>query len=345
MAHNDTEGAAELLRLAGLATPMALRVAVTLGLPDRLADNPADAERLADELGQSPLALELLLNHLTTLGVLERTAIGHQTTQYGANLRAGTFAANLLHLDTAGGRGELALVELAHSIATGRESYSRRYGQDFWADLTEHPHLRESFDRQMSQRLHDQVPQIVAGFDWSRFATVVDLGGGRGTLLAAILAATPRMRGHLVDLAATAAEATRTFGEHGLADRTEVTAGSFFDPLPAGADAYLLVDILHDWDDEQAHRILARCVEAATATSRVLVIEPVGGEHASTEIDLVMLTLYGGRERRVDEFRTLAAAHGLLLDAVTTVSGGRSLLEFRFEATGGTDRTAGGTEG
>ena len=327
MAHDD---AAELLRLAGLATPMALRVAVTLGLPDRRADGPADAQGLAAELDQSPLALELLLNHLTTLGVLERTEDGHRTTPYGANLRAGTFAATLLHLETAGGRAELALVELAHSIATGQEVYSRRYGQDFWADLAEHPHLRASFDRQMTQRLADQVPQIVAGFGWDRFTSVVDVGGGRGDLLAAILAAHPGLRGHLVDLAPTATEAGRYFADRGLADRTDVTEGSFFDPLPAGADAYLLSDILHDWDDERAHRVLARCVEAATRTSRVLVLEPVGGEHASTDIDLVMLALYGGRERRVDEFRALAAPHGLVLDGVTTVSGGRSLLEFRL---------------
>jgi SAM-dependent methyltransferase len=328
VAHNNND-AADLLRLAGLATPMALRVAVTLGLPDRLLEQSADAGQLADELGLSPIGVGLLLNHLTTLGVLERTPTGHRTTEYGANLRSGTFAANLLHLDTAGGRAELALVELAHSIATGKEGYSRRYGQDFWADLAEHPHLRDSFDRQMIQRLRDEVPQIVAAFDWSRFTSVVDVGGGRGALLAAILAANPGLRGHLVDLAPTAAEAAQTFRAHGLDDRTEVTAGSFFDPLPAGADAYLLVDILHDWDDERADRILARCVEAAGATGRILVIEPVGGEHASTEIDLVMFTLYGGRERRVDEFRALAAGHGLVLDTVTTVSTGRCLLDFR----------------
>lgn len=330
MAHNEND-ARDLLRLAGLATPMALRVAVTLGLPDRLLGDGAATAQLAEELGQSPVGLELLLNHLTTLGVLERTANGHRTTAYGANLRAGTFAAGLLHLDTAGGRAELALVELAHSVATGQEAYSRRYGQDFWADLAEHPHLRDSFDRQMTQRLQDEVPQIVAGFDWSRFTTVVDVGGGRGTLLAAILAAHPGLRGHLVDLDPTAADARRTFRAGGLDDRAEVTAGSFFDPLPAGADAYLLVDILHDWDDEQAHRILARCVEAVAPEGHVLVVEPVGGEHASTEMDLVMLALYGGRERRVDEFRTLAAEHGLVLDGVTTVSGGRTLLDFTVE--------------
>ncbi|WP_410576886.1 methyltransferase [Amycolatopsis sp. lyj-108] len=323
----------DLLRLAGLATPMALRVAVTLGLPDRLSGDGATAGDLAAELGQVPLALDLLLGHLTTLGVLERTSTGYRTTDYGANLRAdaGNGLAGLLDMNAAGGRGELAFVELAHSVATGQAGYIRRYGQDFWADLAEHPHLRETFDRQMTQRFLTQVPGLVAGFDWSRFGTIVDVGGGHGSLLAAILKANPSVRGHLVDLAPTAAVAEKELREQGLEDRTEVTAGSFFDPLPAGADAYLLSDILHDWDDEHAHRILARCAEAARPGGRVLVIEAVGGIGAQTEWDLVMLVLYGGRERRLDELRELAAAHGLVFDSLSTLTEQRSLLEFHRE--------------
>ncbi|MEV6910067.1 methyltransferase [Amycolatopsis sp. NPDC051071] len=323
----------ELLRLAGLATPMALRVAVTLGLPDRLSGDGVAAEDLAAELGQSPLALDLLLGHLATLGVVERTSSGYRTTEYGANLRAdaGNGLAGLLDMKAAGGRGELAFIELAHTIATGQAGYVRRYGQDFWTDLAEHPALRESFDRQMTQRFRDQIPGLVAGFDWARFGTVVDVGGGHGRLLAAILTANPSMRGHLVDLAPTAAGAEEAFRAQHLEDRTEVTGGSFFEALPAGADAYLLSDILHDWDDENAHRILARCVEAARPGGRVLLIEAVGGLGAQTEWDLVMLVLYGGRERRLDELRDLAAAHSLILDSVTTLTEQRSLLEFRLQ--------------
>lgn len=108
--------------------------------------------------------------------------------------------------------------------------------------------------------------------DWARFGTIVDVG--RGELLAAIPAAHPAVRGRLIDVEPTAAEAARTFATRGLGDRSVATAGSFFDPLPAGADAYLLVDILHDWADERAGRILARCVEAAGPGGRVLVLEP-----------------------------------------------------------------------
>ncbi|MEV0029789.1 methyltransferase [Nocardia sp. NPDC050793] len=239
---------------------------------------------------------------------------------------------DLLHLDAAGGRAELAFIELAHSITTGQAAYPRRYGQDFWADLAEYPYLRASFDRQMTHRIRDQIPQIVAGFDWSRFSTIVDVGGGQGSVLAAIVAAHPRMYGHLVDLEPTAAQARRTFSAHGLEARTQVTAGSFFDPLPAGADAYLLVDILHDWDDEHAHRILNRCVEAVRPAGRVLVVEPVGGLRAASEFDLAMLVMFGGRERRIDEFRALAAPHGLVLDAVTDLTDQRCLLDFHLAA-------------
>ncbi|MBB4685016.1 methyltransferase [Amycolatopsis jiangsuensis] len=323
---------AVLRDLAGLATPMALRVAVTLGLPDRLRDNAMSSAQVAEELGVSPVALELLLGHLVTLGVLAQGTEGYRTTGYGSALcaDAGNGLANLLDLNTAGGRAELAFAELLHSVTTGEAGYARRYGQDFWADLAEQPALRESFDRQMTHRFRDQVPQIVAGYDWGRFATVVDVGGGRGTLLAAILAACPGVRGHLVDLEPTAAAAAGTFRACELGDRARVTAASFFDPLPAGADAYLLSDILHDWDDEHAHRILDRCVEAAHPAGRILIVEPIGGRRGETAMDLAMLTIFGSRERRVDEFRSLASAHHLVLDTLTDLSDQRCLLEFRL---------------
>ncbi|WP_236796841.1 acetylserotonin O-methyltransferase [Amycolatopsis sp. GM8] len=314
---------------------MALRVAVTLGLPDLLRGDGAGVDQVAAELNVSPVALELLLGHLATLGIVEHAPTGYRTTEYGTTLctDADNGLTNFLHLGMAGGRAEIAFVELMHSVTTGRGAYSRRYGQDFWADLAQFGHLRVSFDQQMTHRFRDQIPQLVAGYDWARFPMIVDVGGGHGTLLAAILAAHPQMRGHLLDLEPTAAGASRTFRTHDVADRAQVAAGSFFDPLPEGGDAYLLCDILHDWDDEHAHQILSRCAEAAHPTGRVVVIEPVGGRRANTEFDLAMLVIFGGRERRIEEFRTLARAHGLALDAVTDLTDQRCLLEFRLAAT------------
>lgn len=312
--------------MSGLITPMALRVAVTLGLPDRLRDNPATAHELAPELEVDPLALDLLLAHLTTLGVAELTDVGYRTTGFGSLLGAdaGNGLNNLLHHDSAAGRADLAFVDLIHSVRTGEPAYPVRYGQDFWTDLAEQRHLREAFDRQMTDRMRNWIPQVVRNYDWSRFSTLVDVGGGHGSLLAAILTANPAMRGHLVELEDTAAGARAVLGLYGLEDRIEVTGASFFDPLPAGADAYLLFDILHDWDDEQAHRILARCVEASP-DGRILVVESLG---ESTEFDLVMLAHFGGRDRGLHDFERLASAHGLRLESVTQVTEGRSLLEF-----------------
>lgn len=330
--HVGNDDDVKLLRqMSGLVTPMALRVAVTLGLPDRLREHPATTHDLALDLRVDPLGLDLLLAHLTTLGVVERTDTGYRTTEFGAHLSAdaGNGLHNLLHHDTAAGRADLAFVDLIHSVRTGEPAYPLRYGQDFWTDLAEQPHLREAFDRQMNNRMRGWIPQVVANVDWSRFGTVVDVGGGHGGLLAAILDANPGMRGHVVDLEETAAGARVLLRERGLDDRAEVTGSSFFDPLPAGGDAYLLFDILHDWDDEHAHRILARCVEVTPQDGRVLVIESLGGVGGGTEFDLVMLVHFGGRDRKLADFEELASAHGLVLAGVTEVTSGRSLLEFR----------------
>ncbi|USX55691.1 methyltransferase [Lentzea sp. HUAS12] len=309
--------------MSGLVTPMALRVAVTLGLPDRLREEPATARELAPELGVDPLALDLLLAHLTTLGVTERTDAGHRTTPFGAHLcvNADNNLNNALDQNSAAGRADLAFVDLLHSVRTGEPAYPVRYGQGFWEDLTEQPRLRATFDAQMTDRQRDWVPQVVRNYDWARFGTLVDVGGGHGSLLAAILKANPGMRGHLVDLEETAAGARAVLALYELGDRVEVTAGSFFDPLPAG-DACLLFDVLHDWDDQDALRILGRCADAC---DRVLVVESLGG---STEFDLVMLVHFGGRDRGLHDFERLASVHGLRLESVHRLTDGRSLLEF-----------------
>ena len=316
--------------MAGLATPMALRVAVTLGLPDRLRDG-ATLEHLANDLNASPIALEVLLSHLVTLGIAEPTDAGYRTTKLGAALHtdADNGLTNFLHLDMAGGRAELAFVELLHTVTTGEPGYDRRYGKDFWTDLGEQPHLRATFDQQMTDRFRDQVAGIVANFDWSRFPTIVDVGGGHGNLSAEILAAHPTISVDLVDLDPTATGALATFRAHGVADRARVTPQSFFDPLPAGADAYLLSDILHDWNDEQAHRILARCREAMPPHGRILVVEAVRGRRSTTGFDLAMLVFFAGRERTVEDFREFGAAHDLVLEGVTELTHQRCVVEFR----------------
>jgi 2,7-dihydroxy-5-methyl-1-naphthoate 7-O-methyltransferase len=318
--------------MADLATPLSIRVAATLSLVELAGSAGATAEQLASETGTATPALRCLLDHLVTIGVFDRDRESSQyrPTDLGAQLSedAPEGIKPLLDINSAGGRAELAFVELLGTITTGTPGYVQRYGRDFWADLDARPELRRSFDAQMNWRFRVQATQIAERFDWSRFSEVLDVGGGDGTVLAAILHAHPDLRGRVLDLSPTATAATDRFATAGLDDRAGALSGSFFDPLPVGADAYLLSDILHDWDDDHARKILTGCRRAAAPDGTVVVIEPVQGQGADTAMDLFMLMCFGGRERTVDELAKLAADCGLMLHASGPVADGRTALEF-----------------
>lgn len=319
-----------LLAMAGLATPMAIRVAATLDLVEHAGPSGATAEELAAATGASARALECLLDHLVEVGVFAAGSGRYRPTDLGAQL-AGDDPAGikpLLDIRCAGGRAELAFADLLETITTGASAYERRYGRGFWADLDTDPALRRSFDAQMRWRFREQAPQIAERFGWGRFRRILDVGGGNGTLLEAILLAHPEVRGEVLDLAPSADAATERLAAAGLADRARGVAGSFFDPLPSGADAYLLSDILHDWDDDHSRRILARCREAAAPDGTVVVIEPVRNQGSGAAINLFMLMCFAGRERAVEELTALAAGNGLVLRTTTAVSDGRTALEF-----------------
>jgi hypothetical protein len=165
---------------------------------------------------------------------------------------------------------------------------------------------------------------VADGYDWTTVQHVADIGGGTGTLIAEVLRRNPRLRGTLADLPETAARARQYLAGHGLDGRCEIVGQSFFDPLPAGADAYLLSRVIHDWDDAAASAILRRCAEAAGRTGRVLVIEshgtPGSDPAAFAEMNLRMLVLAGGRERTIDDYSALAAGAGLQVTAVHDIT-------------------------
>lgn len=324
----------QLWAAADLVTPMAIRVAATLRLADRIAAGPRTAEALAAEVDADPDALRRVMDHLVTAGVLSRAddgtyslaALGEQLRDdHPDGLRA------WLDLDGSIGRADLCFVQLLHTVRTGEAAYPRQFGRAYWDDLSADPARGASFDALMGDRLVADAPVIAAAYPWGALGHVVDVGGGNASLLIALLHAHDELRGTVIDRPGPVARAEQAIAAAGLGDRADARSGSFFDALPAGAGGYVLSGILHDWDDEHAHQILARCVEAAGPAGRILVIEPVGGLRADTEMDLVMLALYAGRERRVEEFRTMAAEHGLTLDSVTTLTPHRALLEFHLD--------------
>jgi hypothetical protein len=320
--------------LMDLVTPMALRVAATLRLADFMPDDGtgdgAVLGDLAERAGANPEALARVLRHLVAHGVFTEPRPGQfAASQTAALLRTGQPGAVLLDLDGFGGRMDLAFTGLAHTVRTGEPAWEQVFGQPFWAYLDAHPAISASFDATMAVDAGDAP--VADGYDWTTVRHVADIGGGTGTLIAEVLRRNPQLRGTLADLPETAARARLYLAGLGLDSRCDIVGQSFFDPLPPGADVYLLNRVIHDWDDAAAAAILRRCAEAAGSTGRVLVIEthgtPGGDSAAFAEMNLRMLVLTGGRERTIDDYSALAAGVGLQVTAVHDITKRHMIIE------------------
>ncbi|MEU8551637.1 methyltransferase [Streptomyces roseoverticillatus] len=328
----DAPWASRLQDMADLTTPMTIRVAATLRIADHIAGGTVTLDALAEVTGSHGPTLRRVMRHLVAVGVfLEPATDTYELGDTGKELctRGPGDARSWLDLQSAIGRVDLALVDLLQSVRTGLPV--GREG-DTWEALDEDAELSESFDDQMAAGAAAKAPGLAEGFDWSTVEHVVDVGGGNGTLLAALLTAHPHLKGTVVDRPGPARAAERRFAAAGIEDRARTAAQSFFEPLPTGGDVYLLSGILHDWDDERAGRILARCAEAAGTTGRVLVLEslvdPADARSSTTDMDLLMLVTTGGRARPLEDLEELAGAAGLAVRSLTPVASPHSLVEF-----------------
>ncbi|GAB1816989.1 methyltransferase [Herbidospora sp. RD11066] len=311
--------------LADLITPMAIRTAAHLRLADHLAKAPRTAPELAELTATDDDALTRLLAHLVHIGVLERSGDHYRLTELGEPLRDDHPDGFRAFADPASmiGRGDLALVHLPHSVKTGEAAYPKLYGADFWTDARTHA---ADYDHQMGLDVSGDAPDIAAAFDWASLGHVVDVGGGDGTLLEALLDRFPTLTGEVFDQPATAATAARRLARFGT--RASATGGSFFERVPADAGGYLLTAIIHDWDDARSIEILRRVAEAAGPGGRVFVIEKVTGDQVNTRMNLRILVYMTGKERGVTELAVLGERAGLG-HVATHASGGMSVVEFR----------------
>ncbi|MFF8829718.1 methyltransferase [Streptomyces sp. NPDC015131] len=333
---NTRSHAATLLDMADLLRPNAIRAAAALRLADRLADGPLTARALADRTDADPVMLTKLLRYLVELGVL-RTEGGDAfaLTELGEPLRRDSAQSLGQFLSPEGlfGRADLGLVGLLHTVRTGESSYAAAFGREYWDDINGNPVFAEALDAEGPTRIAFDAEIIVEGYDWSGVRRVVDVGGNNGTLLMELLVRHPHLTGAVLDLPAVAGIAARRIAEAGLADRGEALAGSFFDPLPAGADVYLLSGVLADWSDERAVEILARCGEAAGPAGRVLLAEinlDMGSSGQSVAAtDLWVSATVPTPSRTVGRLRELGAAAGLAVSWEGPATRVRSLLEFR----------------
>lgn len=324
----------QLFRMADLVTPMALRVAATLRLVDLVLAGTATAAGLAAATGANPQALNQLLRHLVAVGVLSTTEDGElRPTELGLLLTEGHPANQqaFLDLDLAIGRADMATVHLLSAVRTGRAVHELAHGRTFWEDLSADPALSASFYGLLFGHRDESFEAVAAAYDWSSVRHVVDVGGGAGGQVIALLRAAPRLRATLVDLAGPVERAREKLVEAGLADRCELVIGDFFEELPVRGDAIVLQLVLHDWPDEDAVRIMARCRAALEPGGRIVLVEkavdPAAADPGFTSMDLRMLVYVGGRERTVADWSALAARAGLRIDSVSPPFGfGTSVL-------------------
>jgi hypothetical protein len=286
--------------LRGPLTARATAIVAELGVPGALAEGARPVDELAGEVGADPETLHRLLRALASDGVFAEEDPGvFRNTEASELLRGGW--ADFAHLF--GGVFYRALADLD---ASGETPFDNQFGSDFWSWLKAHPDERAAFDRAMEQGKEQRIDRL-APVQWRGDETVVDVGGGNGSLLVELVGLHPGLRGIVLDLPETVRD------EDALGDRVEFVEGSFFESVPEG-DVYILSTILHDWGDEPAEAILRTIRAAAHTESRLLVLDanvPVGNEPGGNKwLDLLMLALVGGKERTEAQWRQLLAAGG-----------------------------------
>jgi SAM-dependent methyltransferase len=321
--------------LDGFLVTQLLRVAAELGVADVLAAGPRTGPEVAEAVGADPAALTRVLRGLASEEVLAEDDEGRFTlTRLGAALRDGVPGSWRSVVLLRGDLAYRAADGLLSAVRDGGSAFERVFGARFFDFLAADPPTEATFNAAMAGRSAREAADVVAAYDFGGLGTVVDVGGGSGVLLSAILRAAPGVEGVLVDRLAAVAAARDRFAADGLDGRVRCVSGDFFDAVPAGADAYLLSRILHDWGDADAARILAACRRAAGKGARLLVVEALLPERARDapeviRMDLLMLVLVGAAERTAAQYRALLAGAGFSVTRIvpTPSPSGVSVIE------------------
>jgi hypothetical protein len=295
-----------------------LSVAAELGIADHLANGPLPPESLATACGADADALARILRYLVGRGIFTTTRDGRFKNNKRSELLRTVEGSSREWARFFGADWHVSgWNALEHSARTGESGAEHALGRPFWEYLTDvNPDAGRVFDAAMESVSSVQMGVIARKYEWDSCKAVCDVGGGTGTLLAAILAAHPGVQGVLFDLPSVVAKSGPVLDAAGVEHRVQVVGGDFFESVPGGCDRYLLQAIVHDWDDESCVRFLSNCRQAMTPDGSVLVLETImpthNGDHFAKAIDLEMLVDTGkGRERTQEEFTQLFANAGL----------------------------------
>ena len=312
-------------------TQRCLHAAARLGVADALASGPLDVELLAKRVGADAGFLYRVLRFLASQGVfVESSPRVFGLTPRAELLRSDVpnsarwqFAHDLM------GR---ASAEIAHSVRTGSPAFEKMFGEPLWDYLSKHADENEWFNRHMQSQAAFLAMTAIDAYDWSHSKIVVDVGGGTGRFLGALLRKHAHLSGILVDQPHVVAAAGAVLKEAGVADRCRIVAGNFFEGIAAEGDTYVLSRILHDWDDRKAAEILRAVRKSMPAQARLLLLEMLvpenAGPHLSKVLDIAMMMLFGGgRERTEKEFAQLLQAASFKAGAVVPTSGPTSVIE------------------
>ena len=294
----------------------ALRTMAVLGLADHLSAGPRTVDELAGQSGAHAPSRDRLLRALSALSLCARDEEGRvRLTQLGELLRSDapdSWKSSVLMITAP--HIQRAWEKLPEAVRTGEPAFARIHGVGFWDYLATHPEEGALFDAAMSGDAEERAEALLAACDLSGVNTIVDVGGGQGKLLAAVLAAVPGLRGILTDRSEVVAGAGEVLRRAEVADRCAVVGSDFFASVPSGGDAYILAQIIHDWPKQKALDILRTCHRAMAPAARLWlieqVIEPNEDSVGVTILDLMMLILFGGQERTAEEYEELLEAAG-----------------------------------
>lgn len=328
------EVAQQLHRLiTGHQLAQAVHVAARLGLSDLLADSPRTAAELAESTAADPRSLARLMRVLVAAGLYVRvegerfacTELGDAFRSEVPRSVAGwaRMVGRPFHWRAYG--------ELEYCVRTGENGFEQAHGVPLWEYLTEHPDEQELFDGAMTALSRVTADSVAEAYDFGRFSTVVDVGGGRGLLLAVILARHPSIDGVLLDRPEVVSGAQALLSAAGVAERCVVVGGSFFEAVPENGDAYILKSVIHDWADAEAIEILRTCRRAMPPHGRLLLVEQLldlSPDAVRTALsDLTMLVMAGGQERTTSEYGALLAAAGFDLTRTIPTAGDAFVIE------------------